>query len=149
MINARYVHTNLIAQDWKKLAQFYEQVFGCTPVPPERKLAGQCLEDGTGVPEAEICGMHLRLPGYGNEGPTLEIFEYSHPKERAETAADRPGYGHIAFVVDDIEAMQDAVIGAGGGAIGKVVSLEVAGAGRVTFVYLTDPEGNIIELQRW
>jgi catechol-2,3-dioxygenase len=25
----------------------------------------------------------------------------------------------------------------------------VAGAGTITFVYLTDPEGNILELQRW
>jgi hypothetical protein len=27
--------------------------------------------------------------------------------------------------------------------------LDIPGAGRVTFVYLTDPEGNIIELQHW
>jgi predicted enzyme related to lactoylglutathione lyase len=149
MVNARFVHTNLIAQDWRKLAQFYEQVFGCTPVPPKRKLAGQWLEDGTGVPDAEICGMHLRLPGYGDEGPTLEIYEYNHQKERPETAANRPGFGHIAFAVDDVEAAREAVIAAGGGSLGEVVSLQVPGAGTVTFVYLTDPEGNIIELQRW
>jgi hypothetical protein len=29
------------------------------------------------------------------------------------------------------------------------VSLDIPNAGRVTFVYLTDPEGNIIELQHW
>ena len=149
MVNARFVHTNLIAQDWKKLAQFYEHVFGCTPVLPERKLAGQWLEDGTGVPGAEICGMHLRLPGYGDEGPTLEIYQYNHHEERPETAANRLGFGHIAFAVDDVEAAREAVFAAGGGALGEVVSLQVPGAGRVTFVYLTDPEGNIIELQRW
>jgi predicted enzyme related to lactoylglutathione lyase len=149
MVNARFVHTNLIAQDWRKLAQFYEQVFGCTPVPPERKLAGKWLEDGTGVPDAEICGIHLRLPGYGDEGPTLEIYQYNHYEERPETAANRPGFGHIAFAVDDVEAAREAVIAAGGGTLGEVSSLEVPGAGRVTFVYLTDPEGNIIELQRW
>jgi predicted enzyme related to lactoylglutathione lyase len=149
MVNARFVHTNLIAQDWRKLAQFYEQVFGCTPVPPERKLAGKWLEDGTGVPDAKICGMHLRLPGYGDEGPTLEIYQYNHHEERLETAANRPGFGHIAFAVDDVEAAREAVIAAGGGSLGEVSSLEVPGAGRVTFVYLTDPEGNIVELQRW
>jgi predicted enzyme related to lactoylglutathione lyase len=149
MVNARFVHTNLIAQDWKKLARFYEQVFGCMPVPPERKLAGRWLEDGTGVPGAEICGMHLRLPGYGDEGPTLEIYQYNHHEERPETAANRPGFGHIAFAVDDVDAAREAVIMAGGGTLGEVSSLEVPGAGRVTFVYLTDPEGNIIELQRW
>ena len=30
-INARYVHTNLVARDWKKLAQFYETVLDCAP----------------------------------------------------------------------------------------------------------------------
>jgi catechol-2,3-dioxygenase len=30
-----------------------------------------------------------------------------------------------------------------------VVSVEVAGAGSITFAYLTDPEGNIVEVQRW
>jgi predicted enzyme related to lactoylglutathione lyase len=148
-INARFVHTNLIAQDWKKLAQFYERVFGCTPVPPERNLAGQWLEDGTGVAGARTHGVHLRLPGYGAEGPTLEIFQYNHEEERPATAINRPGFAHIAFAVDDIEAARDAVITAGGGTVGKLVSLDVPGAGRVTFVYLTDPEGNIIELQRW
>jgi predicted enzyme related to lactoylglutathione lyase len=148
-VNARYVHTNLIAQDWKRLAQFYERVFGCTPVPPERELAGQWLEDGTGVPGAEIRGIHLRLPGYGDEGPTLEIFQYNRQEQRPETAINRPGFAHIAFAVDDVEAAKEAVLAAGGGTVGQVVSLEVPGAGTVTFVYLTDPEGNILELQRW
>ena len=147
--NARYVHTNLIAQDWQRLAQFYEQVFGCTPVPPERELAGQWLEDGTGVAGAEIRGIHMRLPGYGDEGPTLEIFQYSRQEQRPETAINRPGFAHIAFAVDDVEAAKEAVLAAGGGTVGQVVSLEVPDAGTVTFVYLTDPEGNILELQRW
>jgi predicted enzyme related to lactoylglutathione lyase len=148
-VNARFVHTNLIAQDWKRLAEFYEQVFDCQPIPPERELAGQWLEDGTGVPNAEIRGVHLRLPGYGDKGPTLEIFQYNQQRQRPETAVNRPGFGHIAFAVDDVKAARDAVIAAGGGVIGKIVSLEVPGAGTVTFVYLTDPEGNVIELQHW
>jgi predicted enzyme related to lactoylglutathione lyase len=145
----RYVHTNLVARDWRRLARFYEQVFGCTPVPPERDLAEQWLEDATGVPGAHIRGMHLRLPGYGENGPTLEIFQYEPQAERPQTAANRPGFGHIAFAVDDVEAVREAVLAAGGGALGEVVSVEVTGAGDITFAYLTDPEGNVIEVQRW
>ena len=148
-IAARFVHTNLIARDWKTLARFYEQVLGCTRLPPERDLAGQWIEDGTGVPDARIRGVHLRLPGYGADGPTLEIFQYNREEERPETAINRPGFAHIAFAVDDVDAARDAVIEAGGGTLGKVVSLEIPGAGNITFVYLTDPEGNIIELQHW
>jgi predicted enzyme related to lactoylglutathione lyase len=148
-IQTKFVHTNIIAQDWRKLADFYEQVLGCTPVPPERNLSGQWLEDGTGVPGAEIRGMHLRLPGFGAQGPTLEIFQYNRQQERPATAINRPGFAHIAFAVDDVQAVRDAVLAAGGGVVGEVVSVYVPGAGTVTFVYATDPEGNIIELQHW
>lgn len=146
-VNAKFVHANIVAQDWKKLARFYEQVFGCTPVPPERNLSGQWLEDATGIRGAEIRGVHLRLPGYDDNGPTLEIFQYNHQKEQQETAANRPGFAHIAFAVDDVEAARDAVLAAGGGTIGKLVSVDIPGAGRITFAYVTDPEGNILELQ--
>ena len=54
-VQARFVHVNLIAQDWRKLAEFYQQVFGCTPVPPERNLSGRWLEDGTGVHRSKVC----------------------------------------------------------------------------------------------
>jgi predicted enzyme related to lactoylglutathione lyase len=146
-IQAEFVHTNLIAQDWKKLATFYEQVFGCMPVPPERDLAGQWLQDATRVPNARIRGVHLRLPGYGDAGPTLEIFQYNREEERSGTAVNRPGFAHIAFAVDDVQAAQDAVIAAGGSALGERVTVDIPGAGRITFVYATDPESNIIELQ--
>jgi len=149
MIKARYTHTNLVAEDWQKLAKFYEEVFGCIPFPPERDLSGRWLEDCNAVPGAEIRGMHLRLPGFGSEGPTLEIFQYNRQEERPRTAANRPGFAHIAFAVDDVEAAREAVLAAGGGTLGKLVSVEIAGAGQITLVYMTDPEGNIIELQKW
>jgi predicted enzyme related to lactoylglutathione lyase len=149
MIEARFVHTNLIAQDWRRLAQFYGRAFGCTPVPPVRELGGQWLERATGVANAQIRGVHLRLPGYGDQGPTLEIFQYNHEEEGQETAANRPGFCHIAFAVDDVKAAQDAVIAAGGGTVGELVSVEIPDAGTLTFVYVTDPEGNVLELQHW
>lgn len=148
-VETRFAHVNLVARDWRGLARFYELVFGCVPVPPERDLAGQWLEDGTGVPGARIRGIHLRLPGYGDAGPTLEILQYDRLLDRPEPAANRPGFGHVAFAVADVTAARDAVVAAGGKEIGQVVSQDVAGAGTITFVYLADPEGNLVELQSW
>lgn len=148
-INARYVHTNLIARDWQALASFYEDVFGCTPVPPERDFAGPDLEAGTGIPGAHLRGIHLRLPGYGDQGPTLEIFNYNPLADRPPAAVNRPGYGHIAFSVDEVASAREAVLAAGGKPVGQVVTLAVPGGARVTWCYLTDPEGNVIELQSW
>lgn len=147
-IQARFIHTNIIARDWKRLAEFYQQVFGCAPLPPERNLSGAWLQDATRVPGAEIRGAHLRLPGYGDRGPTLEILQYNHETERPETAINRPGLAHIAFAVQDVETARDAVIAAGGGVLGEIVSVEIPGLGRIRFVYATDPEGNIVELSR-
>jgi predicted enzyme related to lactoylglutathione lyase len=146
-IESRFIHTNIIALDWKRLAAFYEDVFGCTPVPPERALSGKWLEGATGVPGAQIHGIHLRLPGYGEDGPTLEIFQYNQVEKRGITAINRPGFAHIAFTVDDVESSRDAVVAAGGGVLGELVSTDIPGAGTISFVYATDPEGNIIELQ--
>ena len=70
----KYAHTNLIAKDWKRLATFYQDVFGCVPVPSERDLSGEWVDKATGISGTHIFGMHLRLPGYGDDGPTVEIF---------------------------------------------------------------------------
>ena len=146
---AIFAHINIVAGDWRKLADFYIRVFGCEPVPPERSLSGDWLEKSTGIDGAEIKGMHLRLPGYGKNGPTLEIFEYNREAKRPETAPNRPGFAHVAFAVDNVDEALEAVKSAGGGAVGEVVTREIQGAGTITFVYATDPEGNIIELQHW
>jgi catechol 2,3-dioxygenase-like lactoylglutathione lyase family enzyme len=147
MIRARYVHTNVIARDWDKLARFYEEVFGCVRVPPERDLSGPWLERGTGIPGARIRGAHLRLPGVGDDGPTLEIFSYDEVAEQSHPVANRAGYGHIAFAVEDVAAAVAEVVTHGGKA--GEIARERTPAGHIEFAYVRDPEENLIELQRW
>jgi predicted enzyme related to lactoylglutathione lyase len=147
--SARFVHTNLIACDWQKLSEFYQEVFGCVPVPPQRHYRGPDLERGTGIPGSELHGVHLRLPGGGDHGPTLEIYSYTIMEPSTARAVNRPGFGHIAFEVDDVMQARNAVLASGGGTVGEVVTLTTATGSRVTWCYLTDPEGNILELQSW
>ena len=144
-----YVHTNLIAEDWQKLADFYTRVFGCTPVPPERDYSGPDLDRGTGLSKARLRGVHLRLPGWGEQGPTLEIYSYNALVAGSQKAVNRPGFGHIAFAVDDVAAARAEVLAQGGAAVGEVVTLTNAAGAQVTWCYVTDPEGNILELQAW
>ena len=149
VIQAKYVHTNLIAKDWQTLSSFYQELFGCVPVPPERDFKGEKLEAGSGIPGAHLRGVHLRLPGYGDDGPTLEIFNYNILESRGKNAVNRPGFGHIAFSVDNVADAQKTVLQAGGKAVGEIVTLQTATGSKVTWCYVTDPEGNIIELQSW
>ncbi len=146
---ARYAHTNLIAHDWQKLAEFYVRVFGCEPLEPRRDLRGEWLERGSGVAAAHLRGQHLRLPGHGERGPTLEIFQYDEVVAQSLPVANRAGLGHLAFAVDDVAATLNELVAAGGSAHGEIVSAEVPGAGTLTFTYARDPEGNLLELQTW
>lgn len=145
----RYVHTNLVARDWRALAAFYAEHFGCELVPPVRDYAGPELEAGTGVAGAALAGAHLRLPGHGPDGPTLEIYTYSIEADGPTPAVNRPGFGHVAFEVASVERARETVLGAGGRAVGEVVTLTTAAGRRVTWCYVTDPEGNVVELQSW
>lgn len=148
-IKAKYVHTNLMARDWRKLVDFYSNVFGCIPKPPERDISSEWISRVAGLKKARLRGMHLSLPGFEKNAPTLEIFSYDEMTERPLPVANEPGYGHLAFGVEDVEAALKAVVDAGGSAVGEVATTTVVGVGVLWVAYARDPEGNIIELQRW
>jgi predicted enzyme related to lactoylglutathione lyase len=148
-MQAKYVHTNLVARDWRSLVRFYSDVFGCTFVPPERDYRGDELDAGTGLKNAHLIGAHLRLPGYAEGGPTLEIYQYEPVEPRPAPAVNRPGLGHLAFEVPDVEEARRIVEAHGGSAVGQVVTLATKTGARVTWCYMADPEGNFIELQSW
>jgi len=145
----RYAHTNLIANDWKKMLAFYCEVFGCVPVSSERDHHGPHVDALTSLPGARIRGQHVRLPGHGEQGPTLEIFQYERNDPTLPTSLTRPGFAHLAFEVEDVAAKRAEVLARGGTDVGQIVTIDIAGAGRLTLNYMTDPEGNIVELQRW
>lgn len=145
----RFTHTNVVARDWKKLARFYSEVFGCRVKPPERKLSGDWLDRATGLSRAQLEGAHLLLPGYGEDGPTLEIFSYEEMPDNGPIMANQVGFTHIAFAVDDVRLIFERALQQGGTPLGEVTEREIPGVGLLTFVYFRDPEGNIVEIQAW
>ncbi|MEO1417867.1 MAG: VOC family protein [Bacteroidota bacterium] len=145
----RYAHTNIISNDWKKLSDFYIKVFGCQIVPPIRNQSGDWLSRGTGVENAALEGVHLLLPGYGPNGPTLEIYQYCELEPQDPISPNQRGFGHLAFEVDDVEYTLSEIEANGGTKKGEITSRWVQGVGEITFVYVRDPEGNLIELQNW
>jgi catechol 2,3-dioxygenase-like lactoylglutathione lyase family enzyme len=146
---ARFGHVNVTSTDWRRLAAFYVDVFGCEPVPPERDIRGEVLDAATGLTDAHLTGAHLRLPGLGDSGPTIEIFTYDILEAHPGPSVARPGWGHVAFQVPDVPAAVDAVVARGGGRVGDVVTTHTADGRSVTWCYATDPDGNILELQAW
>jgi predicted enzyme related to lactoylglutathione lyase len=146
---ARFGHVNLTGADWRRLAAFYTELFGCELIPPERDIAGPDLDRATALTGAHLTGAHLRLPGHGPDGPTIEIFQYDAVAPGPPPRVDRAGWGHVAFQVPDVPAALEAVVAAGGARIGDVITTTTATGRRVTWCYGTDPDGNIVELQAW
>lgn len=144
----KYVHTNIVARDWRALAQFYVDVFGCEVLKPERDLKGEWLNQLTGLDNAHILGAHLRLPGYGDGGPTLEVFQYGDEVQGDFPVINKPGFAHIAFAVEDVYACVKAICAHGGGLLGEIVEAKV-GERLLTVAYTRDTEGNLVEVQRW
>lgn len=145
----KYGHTNIVAKDWKKLADFYELVFNCSPVLPKLDHKGDWLDKGTGVLNAHLQGMHLRLPGYGDDGPTLEIYQYSEIINSGKNVPNKQGIGHIAFQVDDITQLIELALKNGAQKIGELSEHFVENVRMLKYIFISDPEGNIIELQNW
>lgn len=145
----RYAHTNIVARNWKKLSDFYIRVFNCTIKPPKRELSGDWLDQATGLSNAKLEGVHLLLPGHGDNGPTLEIFSYQDTHECEPLMANYTGFTHIAFEVEDVETVFDEAFKNGAIKLGKITEKIFEGIGVLKFVYFRDPEENIIEIQSW
>lgn len=148
-MNIKYGHTNIISKNWKILSEFYKNVFNCIAVPPERDQKGLWLDKGTGLKNARLQGIHLRLPGFGDKGPTLEIYQYDEIIDSEIPKPNQKGFGHIAFQTDEINKLLNLAEENGAEKIGELSEKFVEGVGLLTFIYISDPEGNIIELQNW
>lgn len=149
----RLAHVSITAKDLRRLAAFYIEAFGFVPHHEERGCSGEWVEKGTGVPGADFTRIHLRLPGAKEHGTELEIIQYSKAAEdSAPPAANRAGLRHLAFEAgnpEELNGLYDRIMEIGGGKLGEISEREIEGLGTVTFVYMTDPEGNIIELVTW
>src|SRR6056297_2479679 len=151
-MKTKFSHVNLVSSDWRKLADFYIKVFDCRPKLPERNLSGEWLDKLTDLQDAHIQGIHLLLPGSGagaSAGPTLEIFQYDHNKTNTQKNINLEGFGHIAFAVENVEEKLQLLLEHGGSTVGELIDTEIEGVGRISVVYAKDPEGNIIEIQKW
>ena len=109
-------------------------------------MSGEQVSRGNGVPNCEIYSVWLALPGV--ETPFLEIHQYRELSDSSLPLVNQPAYGHIAFEVEDIRAMRDEIIRAGGSDQGKITRLGPDDASFLA-VYMRDPEGNLIELEEF
>lgn len=136
-------HVSVTTADLDRSVQFYHDLLGI-PV------------HGTGVEEspsvAAIVGVGRARFRYADldlgHGHILELLQYLSPEGKPHRAnVYDPGSGHIAFRVDDLEAVLARLKKAGVEARSKPVLLEEpAWWSGARVVYLTDPDGVTVEL---
>jgi catechol 2,3-dioxygenase-like lactoylglutathione lyase family enzyme len=134
-------HTGFTVADIEKSLAFWRGVLGFE-LSHRAHHTGELASEVTGVPEAEI--LIAVLKGYGHK---VELLQYLAPAERKRLAL-RPcdvGSVHIAFTVDDLDAVVRAIAPSGWKTAGRPQTLTSGpNAGR-RVVYVRDPDGTTIE----
>ncbi|MFT4215556.1 MAG: VOC family protein [Microbacterium sp.] len=125
-------HVGLSVGDLDAQLAWYQRAFGFAAAGPfEIKPAG-------------LRGVFL----LGPDGVSIELLERAGSTHR--TPATSPpdellsqGWGHLCLRVDDVDALFDALVDAGAHVVTAPAASPEPG---VRFAFLTDPEGNFIEL---
>lgn len=142
----KYVYSTLLAKEWRKLADFYINVFQCEPRSSEFRFSGNWLDGLTGLKNAEVDGIQLSLPGY-EAGPALEVISYNQTSFRTHNIIPNlQGGTSLVFHVDSVNHILQKALVHGGQQAGTAVTATIDNLGNFTAAYIRDPEGNIIEV---
>lgn len=122
---AKMVHSCIRVLDDERSIGWYERAFGLT-------VADQLDFES------------FRLTYLSNAETGFEL-ELTVNKDRTEPYDLGDGYGHLAVVVDDVDA-HHAAMEKGGMDVGKLVDFAPAGELIARFFFATDPDGYKIEV---
>lgn len=130
-------HTSFTVSDIERSVAFFRDALGFTIV--HREDADPALVSGlSGVRGADARLAFIQAPGH-----TIELVEYRAPAERGRVAC-RPcdsGAAHIAFVVDDIDAVMAAMRAAGLDFVGAPQTVADGPGAGARAVYMRDRDG--------
>lgn len=131
----RFTQVKLVSADPKRLARFYEEALDCRVVLPLTNLDERAGR-GVGAGDSDVRILVMAMPG-AEDGPTLELITGTGLEV---------GSGILTFYVEDVKAASDRVVAAGGAFMGEMTRFSGPTGGSFQFVFMTDPEGNVIDL---
>jgi len=138
-------HTGITVSNLERSLGFWRDVLGFE-LSHRAHQKGEMAEQITGVRGAELLLAVLKTPGH-----KIELLEYRAPADRKQQVDLRPcdvGSVHVAFVVDNLDAVLERIAESGWKAAGKPQTLTVGpNAGR-RVVYVRDPDGTTIEFMQ-
>lgn len=139
----RFDQVKLFAGNVDSLANFYQDALQCELLQPIRSFDDENLGRAAGAPGVPIRLAFLGLPGVG-ERPILEL--YGFPEADQPDWPYQPGQGHLAFEVNDVARAAESVLACGGSYLGEIATWRAPSGNFATFVFMRDPEGNMVDL---
>jgi catechol 2,3-dioxygenase-like lactoylglutathione lyase family enzyme len=133
-------HTGLVVTDISASIEFYEKLG--LQVWKREVESGYFISQVVGLDDAVIETAKLKVP----DGSLLELLQYkSHPEiaNGSTYASNKHGCSHIAFTVEDIDAIGLKVVQLGGSIVNSPI---VSANGSVKVMYCHDLDGILIEL---
>ena len=97
----KFIHVNIITEDWQKLCEFYNKAFGSTYFGKMKDHSGSYKEQVISIPGVHVVGFHVLLKDFYEAYPTLEIFTYSVKGRQEPAAEDSVGINLIGFTTDN------------------------------------------------
>lgn len=139
-------HVNIVVSDMDRSVRFYADVLGLSP-GFQATLKGTWIETVTGLPGARARCVFMEPR---NGGARLELLQYMAPNGRAlpeNRQTNTLGVRHVAFVVDDMEALLERLAAAGAAPVSPPVEVPftVGTMGRKRLCYFHDPDGALLE----
>ena len=137
-------HTGFTVSNLERSLAFWRDVLGFE-LSHRPHQTGDLASEITGVPGAEISIAVLK--GYGHK---IELLQYLAPPDCKHVDV-RPcdvGFVHVAFTVDDLDAVLNKIASSGWKAAGKPQTLQSGPNAGKRVVYVRDPDGTTIEFMQ-
>jgi len=138
-------HTGITVSNLERSLAFWRDVLGFE-LSHTAHQTGELAMEITGVAGAEIKLAVLKASG----GHKIELLEYLAPSDRKHVDL-RPcdvGSAHVALLVDDLDAVLNAIAASGWKAAGQPQTLKTGPNAGKRVVYVRDPDGTTIEFMQ-
>jgi catechol 2,3-dioxygenase-like lactoylglutathione lyase family enzyme len=145
MTISRIDHAGVTVADVERSLRFYRDTLGLRVIS-DSILTSPELAALLGLDSVELRSVDLD----SGDGRVFELLHYIRPAGRHVDYESRdPATGHVAFTVDDLEAVRERIT-AGGGKVISSAPLHVHSPGGAfdgaICLYVRDPDGMILEL---
>jgi lactoylglutathione lyase len=142
------LHTGLTVSDLDRSVAFYRDLLGLELIS-QWESSQPYLRTVVGYPDAELRIALLRLPPGtdGAPGHHIELLEYRRPRgTRGDANTYNPGNGHVAFMVENLEAIYADLLAKGVRFKSPPVQITHGRNTGAKAVYFFDPDDITLEM---